>query len=285
MSAFLGFLVYDYLQPKLLAAMACLVILGPEGFERESETGVPIIQVLHDPAGDTYEQATGTRLGRYVKWTGVKVRFKGASPKPGATSDDHEAVVEPLVDAFITTLENGAHRYGLKLRNIRGAEFKPTGSDEDTSLAGYFYQLQLQIGRGLRETPPKQAPGFVPKNQIVVGPPQTTAPYAPDGADHGGYGTPGPVVNAQGTKGSIVATSPATLSFTDAGVTVTTAMLGRLCTITGCKTPANNGLFRVNGILSTTSFTVENPNAVSPDANNGSIAWTITEQELVVPGS
>jgi hypothetical protein len=76
-----------------------------------------------------------------------------------------------------------------------------------------------------------------------------------------------------GTAGSVTATSPATMT----GLTsLNTNMVGLNITITGAAAGGNNGTFPIASVNELAgSLTYLNFGAVAPDANNGTIQWTI----------
>lgn len=55
---------------------------------------------------------------------------------------------------------------------------------------------------------------------------------------------------------------------------MTPQSLGNILQISGAASSGNNGAFYIDGYISPTSVTIVNPNAVSPDTNNGSLIWT-----------
>jgi hypothetical protein len=76
-----------------------------------------------------------------------------------------------------------------------------------------------------------------------------------------------------GSAGSIISTSPATMSGL---VSLNTNMVGELVTITGAANSGNNGTFPIASVSELAgSITYNNFSAVAPDTNNGTITWTI----------
>lgn len=57
----------------------------------------------------------------------------------------------------------------------------------------------------------------------------------------------------------------------------------RYITISGAASSANNGTFQIVARTNGTTIIIANPNAVAPDANNGSISWTIGEYPYIGP--
>ena len=51
--------------------------------------------------------------------------------------------------------------------------------------------------------------------------------------------------------------------------------VGMSLQLSGAANAANNGTFPISFLLSPTSFVISNPSAVFPDANSGSIAWSL----------
>ena len=68
------------------------------------------------------------------------------------------------------------------------------------------------------------------------------------------------------------------INATDVTITGLTGMtaqdVGNFIQFTGAASSGNNGVFLIDTFISATSVTVVNPNAVAPDANNGTITWT-----------
>lgn len=85
-----------------------------------------------------------------------------------------------------------------------------------------------------------------------------------------------------GTTASITSFSGgfATLS----GITgVTTSSVGQFVVVSGASSSANNGTFQIAQYLSPTAVLIANSSAVTPDANNGAITWTIGSYPAVGP--
>lgn len=85
-----------------------------------------------------------------------------------------------------------------------------------------------------------------------------------------------------GTTASITSFSGgfATLS----GITgVTTSSVGQFVVVSGASNSANNGTFQISQYLSPTAVLIANSSAVTPDANNGAITWTIGSYPAVGP--
>lgn len=54
-------------------------------------------------------------------------------------------------------------------------------------------------------------------------------------------------------------------------------------TVSGAASIENNGTFQIVNILSPTSVIIANPNAVAPDANDGSIVWSVGTYPYIGP--
>lgn len=269
MSSFLGSLATDKIGPALIAdgfpLVASNVIFGREGFSRETETG-PYVQLLTDPAGDAYEAGTAQQndATTVIKFCGVLVHFQASSPKPGATEDDHVEAIDALVDAFAFHLVAQCHHSRVRLRNMRSSEVEVV---LDASQPCARQDMQFQIGRGVNRPLPKVAGQAVAPKQTVI----VTGPII-DGA---------PLTVVSGGAASVSASSPATIAGL-AGVTDDLAGLNII--VSGADTSANNGTFRILSVVDATSVTIANPDAVSPDANDGAIVWSIVRSETAVPG-
>jgi hypothetical protein len=61
--------------------------------------------------------------------------------------------------------------------------------------------------------------------------------------------------------------------------------VGSTITFTGAFSLANNGSFTIVSVPSATQATIDNPNAVGPDKNNGAISWTIAGSPVALPAS
>lgn len=65
---------------------------------------------------------------------------------------------------------------------------------------------------------------------------------------------------------------------------MTAAMVGEYMKLSGCATSANNGSFLITDYISASSVKIQNAAGVSPDANNGAIAWSVGVA-VTVPGN
>jgi len=71
---------------------------------------------------------------------------------------------------------------------------------------------------------------------------------------------------------------------TISGITgVTTSSVGQFVVVSGAASSANNGTFQIAQYLSPTAVLIANSKAVTPDANNGSISWTIGSYPAIGP--
>lgn len=61
--------------------------------------------------------------------------------------------------------------------------------------------------------------------------------------------------------------------------------VGNTLSVSGAASGGNNGVWRIEQVFSGTSCLVSNPTAVAPDANNGSITWSIDSYPTVGPGA
>lgn len=242
------------------------VIFGREGFTRETEAG-PYVQVLTDPAGDAFEAGTAQQgnATTLVKFCGVLVHFQASSPKAGASEDDHIEAIDALTDAFAFHLVALSHHARCRLRNVKSSEVEIV---LDAAQPCARVDMQFQIGRGVNRPDPVVAgAAILPKQQVIV---------------------TGPVIDGEvvdmltGSAASVLDASPAA---TIGGLAdVDDSMAGFNIVISGAATLSNNGTFRILSVIDATSVTIQNPDAVSPDANDGAIVWSIVRSETAVPG-
>lgn len=241
------------------------VIFGREGFTRDIPQR-PRVHVLYDDAGDVYEPP-GTVRGfgngnTWSKWTGVFVHIMGASNVSGATEDDHKAVVEALVDAFVVTLQVIAHKNRNLVRDMKGAFLPPL--EDAPAEYGSRYELQFQYGRAVIEIPTvKTTSTAIPaQSQTTV---STTQPPSTLGS-----GAVASVTAADGTKATI------------GGLTGMQASdVALVLTIAGGASSGNNGRFRITDFVDAATVKIANPSAVAPDGFNGHLSWTKQNAELV----
>jgi hypothetical protein len=251
------------------------VVFGQEGFNRDAEDG-PYVQVLNDPGGDAYEAGTAQQgaATTMIKYQGVLVHFQAASSKAGATEDDHVQALESLVDAFVYETVVLCHKYKCRLRNMRSTQVVVGSVGANATQQVAKLDMQLQIGRGINQPEPTTGSGVAVKNSL-------------SGLTPSSSNTPGvltPEVLYSGDAASMGA-------LTDAGATITGLELGAsddcaglTLIITGAATPANNGAFRIQLWNDDTSVNIINAAAVTPDANNGALAWQVIRSEFAVPG-
>lgn len=64
---------------------------------------------------------------------------------------------------------------------------------------------------------------------------------------------------------------------------MTAASVGQFLQVTGAASSANNGIFQVTQYVSSTQVWIANSAAVLPDANNGSIHWTLGSFPAIAP--
>jgi len=58
------------------------------------------------------------------------------------------------------------------------------------------------------------------------------------------------------------------------------ALVGQSLSLSGAASSGNNGVFRITGYINSTTVDVYNKNAVQPDANDGSIVWSVLAHDL-----
>ena len=269
MSSFLGDMTL-----KIGAAIVAMGVLadpsqcffGREGFTREIESG-PVVQVLHDPAGDAYDYQSARQgaASRFRRWTGVVVNFWGSSSKSGATTEDHIEALDGLVDAFALKLVEQAHKLTFEVRNLVGRVVLEDETNPDADMFGARYEMRFQLSRGVNETAAAQAAANLVTKQVIV----------VVGQDGG--------VLASGAAASIPALAGGLATL--AGLAgITSDMVGQAVVVSGAASSPNNGTFRVVAFVDATSVQIANPSAVVPDAKNGSIAWSLNRAEVDVPG-
>ena len=95
----------------------------------------------------------------------------------------------------------------------------------------------------------------------------------------GSFANPGQNVNGVW----VPATSGARVNFPWVTITgVTGASVGQWVNLTGAINAANDGVFPIVQVISSSVVVIANPNAVAPDA--GSLAWTLVEYPWLAPG-
>lgn len=93
-----------------------------------------------------------------------------------------------------------------------------------------------------------------------------------------------------GTAGSVTAIGGSGVAGVTSGFATLTGITGvtaddvqRWVTISGAASAENNGTFAIDSVGAPGQCTVANPNAVAPDANNGSLVWAIGEYQFLRP--
>jgi hypothetical protein len=236
------------------------IVYGDEGFGRVVESG-PHIQVLDDPTGDTFGGAPTTQGGstptRYRKATGVLVRIKGASSKPGATIKDHRGVVEALTDLLVITIQEVAHAPGhsLDVIDITGNVVDDLTDEVGANPASAEYTLRCKVVRGLNKAKAVEAlTGLVVEREIIA----HRLVVAP---------TEGASITAVAAGG--VATVGG-LSGIDA------SYVGKTLTLTGGTVAANAGDFIITAVIDSATVQITNA-AASIDSG---LTWSVSDDEL-----
>lgn len=231
------------------------VVYGDEGFGRVVESG-PHVQVLDDPSGDDFELAPTTQGGsspsRYRKWTGVLVRFKGASTKPGAKLADHRGVVEALCDLFVISAKELAHSKKLEIRNVAGAVVEDIANEVGTNPASAEYQLRFQCARALNKAKAVSAlQGLLLSSEVIahrqVIPPTLGASITT-------------IVNGVVTVGGL------------AGIDA--SFVGKMLTLSG-SLAENDGDFEITAVVDAATVQITNANA----SIESDLTWSVSDDE------
>lgn len=230
-------------------------VYGDEGFGRETEEG-PHVQVIDDPAGDTYEIAPTTQGGdkpsRFRKWAGVIVRIKGASSKSGATLADHRGLVEALADVLVISLPEVAHAHKLNVRSITGAVVEKQDDDLGTNPASAYYQIRFQLERPLNKKKSLEILAADIENGVIAH--RMIVPLT-EGAWISAF--VGDVATISGLSG------------------IDASFVGKTLTLAGGEAEGNRGDFPIASVIDATSVTITNANA-SIDTG---LTWAVSEDE------
>jgi hypothetical protein len=254
-SYFLAALTYA-IAAQLTPQTKVKIVYGDEGFGRVVESG-PHIQVLEDPSGDLFEVPptiqSGSEPTRYRKWTGVLVKFKGASTKPGAKIADHRGVVEALADLFVVTLQEVAHSNKQKVQAIAGTTVDDYTDEVGTNPSSAYYQLRFQYCRALNKEKSLVALEGLLVGKAVIAHRLVVAPTP--------YATVTSVVTGVATVGG--------LSGIDA------SFVGKTLTLSGGSVAGNAGSFPIASVIDDATVTIANASA-GVDTN---LTWSVSDDE------
>ena len=147
----------------------------------------------------------------------------------------------------------------LELEQLRKADF--FAGEKALTVGDSAYGSENQVGPGNINAEPYLTGQFIPVNDLLLQPvPQ-----------------PGLSLFNQTANGGATASIVVTTVVTLTGLTPKVfSGPGNYITISGAASPSNNGTFPITGILSATSVTINNPNAVT-DGNNGALDWRLVQ--------
>ncbi len=93
-----------------------------------------------------------------------------------------------------------------------------------------------------------------------------------------------------GATGNVVSTGGSGVAGVTTGFAQVTGLLGmtasnvqQYITVSGAASSANNGTFQIVAVPSDSSVLIANPRAVAPDANNGSLVWSVGAYPFIGP--
>jgi hypothetical protein len=244
----------DALAAQITPQTKVKVVYGDEGFGRVVESG-PHVQILEDPGGDEFDKAPTTQGGatpsRFRKWTGVLVRIKGASSKPGAKLADHRGVVEAIADLVVVSVEEVAHAHSQNVRNITGTTVDDLTDDIGDNAASAYYQLRFKYARALNKAKAISALEGLVVDRSVIAHRMVIAP----------------------TDGSaITSVSPVVVNGL-AGIDP--SFVGKTLTLDGGTAVGNRGDFSIDTVLDDSSVQITNANA-SIDTG---LSWAVSDDE------
>jgi len=189
-------------------------------------------------------------------------------------------IIDPTLDTVVGTATVAASEFAQAV-TFDGAGIAWVSTFKTSApVESYLYKYNINNVKAAFPSEGTQIVKFIFGNTNYVNPFRMETLHYGGGYLWAGAGTNMPVTGSTGSTATLSVAAPPTVLLTGGSGFVITQRASHVV-ISGAATPANNGIFPIFSVPSTSSIRFTNPSAIiGTDANSGSISWLVPDNRV-----